>query len=121
MVKKGSFNIDVYDCKVNITIADDIVRSINYYNHKYGYENIESPLEGYCIRFDNENVTEYNIFISFFGLSINTINHEKSHLVEFILTDRDIRAKDEVRAWLDGCVSKKIDTFFKRNKIKIKK
>lgn len=120
MVHKGSFNVDVFGCEVKIIVADDLRRSLNWHFKKHNTDPITFEPAGYCINFDNESVSEYYVFFQRQYLDVNTVNHEKSHLVEFILNDRGIRASGEVRSYLDGFISQKIDQFFKCRKIKIK-
>lgn len=121
MLVRGKFHIDVYDCNIHIIISNDILKSIKYYykKHKDG-EPSDAP-QGLMYRPGTGDIDNYYIFFDEKFLSNNCINHEKCHAVEYILTDRDIRASGEVRAYLDGCISSKIAAFFKKRNIKITK
>lgn len=122
MTTKGSFYVQIYNCTVHIIVADDLQRSINYYLRKCG----EKPLKkeeipgAYCLSPDDDCSFEYYLFFGRKTIDINYINHEKSHLVEFILEERGIKAKDETRAYLDGFLSEKINALLKKRKIKLK-
>lgn len=118
MTIKGKFTIDVYSCTIFVTIASDTMRSINYYHRKLGYNDLTEPVSGYFLP-DTNTVKRYYLFFDEEDLSVNVVNHEKSHLVERILEDREIKSKDEVRSYLDGCVSEKLHEFFKKRNIKL--
>lgn len=122
MTRKGSFKVDVFDCTVHIIITDSIKRSINYHLRKYNNKDELLTFEpsGFFCKPDPERIGNYYILFSNEDLAIDLINHEKSHLVEEILTDRDIKPVDEIRSYLDGFISHKIDSFFKKRKIKVK-
>lgn len=120
MTTKGSFYVDVYGCNVVIVICDDIVRSINYYFRKWNCKTQIDEPGAMCISGMNEDEGNYYLFFNRKEITWNYINHEKSHLVEYILKERGIKAVDEPRAYLDGYISDKINTFFKKRKIKIK-
>ena len=67
-------------------------------------------------------IKEYFIWFDINNIDVNTVNHEKSHLVEEILKDRNIKPSGEIRAYLDGLISEKIAAFFayQKNNIKFK-
>lgn len=116
MTIKGKFYIDVYSCHVHIIYTDQIERSANYYCKKYELDS-PGPVEGVVI---NGNLLNYYLLINKEYCTVDTFNHEKSHMVEHILKHRNIRPIGEPRAYLDGCVSRKLNLFFKKKKIKIK-
>lgn len=85
---------------------------------KHNEDPIEEEPAAYFFRPVEESV--YYVFFDSDRLNVNEFNHEKSHLVEEILNNRDIKPKDEVRAYLDGFIAEKMTLFFKRRKIEIK-
>ncbi len=117
---KGKFDVDVYDCTVLITITKSIRTSVNYYLRKYNGETINFEPSGYFCNPRGDRIGMYYIFFHEDDVTSDVINHEKSHLVEQILIDRDIKPEDEVRAYLDGHISKMMDSFFRKKKIKVK-
>jgi hypothetical protein len=116
---KGKFYVPIYDCHVFITIADDPVNSLNYYLRKNDDGEIDYKIEGYCYK-PNTGVGKYYLFFSWDSLSNDTFNHEKSHLVENILENRNIKPRDEVRSYLDGYISTRMYKFLNDRKIKLK-
>jgi hypothetical protein len=120
MTTKGSFYIDVYGCYVNIIVCDDILKSINYYLKKWDCNKHKDEPGAFCLVGIKEDEGNYYLFFNRKEITSNYINHEKSHLLDYILKERGIKAVDEPRAYLDGFVSDKINAFFKRRKIKIK-
>ncbi len=121
MTIKGKFKVDVFSCNVHITICDNVARSVNYYLRKYNHETITGEFHGYFLVPNPDSIGHYYIFIDSENITNDTINHEKSHLVEQILKDRCIHAHGECRAYLDGYISSQVHRFFNKRKIKIKK
>jgi hypothetical protein len=119
MTIKGEFYVPIYDAFVKIIVADNLLRSINYHLTKHGHKKEEKSPGGYFFYPHYEHGTYY-LFFCKNTLTVNAVNHEKSHLIDQILIDRSIKPKDEVRAYLDGFVSNKVDLFFKRRKSKLK-
>jgi hypothetical protein len=121
MTKKGSFYVPIYNCIVNIIISDDLRSSINSCYKKYKQKKIKKKDTPGALCFSPDDCSHtYYLFFDKDTIDINYINHEKSHLVEFILEERDIKARDEVRAYLDGFISEKSFQLFKRLKIRLK-
>lgn len=120
MTKTGKFVVDVFDCNVHIVVAKSIKSSINYHLRKYGQELLDFEPSGYYCRPDGDKIGNYYILFNEADVSVDIINHEKSHLVEDILLDRGIKPVDEIRSYLDGFISHKVDLFFKNRKIKVR-
>lgn len=123
MIIKGYFNVPIYNCRVEIIVSNNLKIIINNLYRKHNYDNDGQEVGALCYNpGDSEPGVYYLLFdkeeLSEVGLNI--INHEKSHLIEYILQDRGIKAKDEVRSYLDGFLSQKIHHFFKKRKIKLK-
>lgn len=119
MVTKGKFYVPIFDCTVTITISDDPRKSLNYYLEKYGDEKIDYNISGFCYR-PESGIGKYFLFFEKCTLDSNYWNHEKSHLVETILTDRDMKPVDELRSYLDGFISKKMNQFLLNRKMRLK-
>lgn len=117
MVVKGKFNVPIYNCEVHVIVSDNLLASINYRLRVNGDGKLKDEPGAY---FYNHDACNYYVFFKKETLDINYLNHEKSHLVEQILKDRGIRAMDEVRSYLDGFVSEKLNEFLKKRKIKLK-
>ena len=118
MTIKGYFHVPIYECGVTITISDRVKDCLNAYYRKHDLELEKFNFEGLVWR--PEGVADYYVFFDLENLGINTFNHEKSHLVEWILKDRNISAQNEVRSYLDGYISKRMNDFFQKHKIKLK-
>ena len=118
MTKTGKFKVDVFDCTVYIVVSDNIMKSINTYLRLNKEGILDYEVDGYCWR-PMSVIGTYYVFFDSDSVNLNGLNHEKSHLVEFILNDRGIREKGEVRSYLDGYVSKKMHDFFSKRKIKL--
>ena len=120
MTIKGKFEVDVFDCTIHLVIAKSIKASANYYLRRADNTVIDYEPSGFFCNPHTERIGNYYVFFQEDDVTTDVVNHEKSHLVEQILIDRDIKPKDEVRAYLDGYVSRMFDLFFKKRKIKIK-
>jgi len=119
MTITGSFKVPIYECEIKIIISDNLLRSINSRLKKFGDKGLKTEPSAFFYHPGGDCIVYY-LFFSFEKLNVNCINHEKSHVVEKILMDCDIKPIDEVRSYLDGFISHKIDLFFKRRKIKLK-
>lgn len=122
MVVKSKFHIDVYDCDVIVHISDDLTHSVNTYLKKFGDESdVETGCvyNGYFMRPQN-SLDTYIVFYQSDSINQENVNHEKSHLVEQILVDRDIPSLGEPRAYLDAFISKKLNALLKKKGFKIK-
>jgi len=119
MTKTNHFRIDVYECVVYVVLSSNIEKAIQSRVRLDGHSDYQDgDVYGYSYRPDC-CVDRYYIFLNTYGLTIDTVNHEKSHIVEWILTDRGIKPVGEARAYLDGYISHKISLLLKRNKLKV--
>ena len=119
MTTKGHFYVPIYECYVNVILSDNLKRVINNVIVKNNDEKIDYEPQAFAYNPDNEEANYY-LFFHPNILTTSMINHEKSHIIDFILGDRDIKREDEARAYLDGFISDKINKFFKRRKLRIK-
>lgn len=115
MTIKGVFSVAIYSCKIHIIVTDQMLRTINIYNTKFNYLPVKDAVDGYILS-PEDRVSDYYLFFDSDSLTVNAVNHEKSHLVEHILQDRGIKPNSEARSYLDGYVSNKMDLFFKKKK-----
>jgi hypothetical protein len=120
MTIKGKFNVDVFDCTVHIIICKSIKASANYYLKQADATLIDYEPSGLFFNPHIERIGNYYVFFQENDVTSDVINHEKSHLVEQVLLDRNITPKNEVRAYLDGYISRMFDSFFRKRKLKIK-
>jgi len=119
MIIKGSFQVPIFECKVVIVITDNLLKTLNRYYKKYDEKELETEEHGAFFYSPEKAGSPYHLFFEKYDLSVNTINHEKSHLVEQILIDCRIKPIDEVRSYLDGFISSKVTLFFKRRKLRL--
>jgi hypothetical protein len=120
MTIKGTFTVDVYDCTVHIVVSDRIKTVINNQLRKDEISEIDFAPSGFFYSRGGDYIGDYYLFFDVADVTVDILNHEKCHLVEHILTDREIKAEDETRSYLDGFISRKVDSFMKKRKIKIK-
>lgn len=124
MTIKGKFDVDVYACSVHIVVSDYLKVAINArlkaFSDESGedYGRIDFEPCGYCLR-RNDRIGNYYVFLHKDHFDFNTFNHEKAHVVEWILKDRNIGNRGEVVAYLDGYVSQMFHKFFKKKKLKL--
>lgn len=116
MLQKGTIKVPIFDCEVKVIVGGyecELRRSINYRLRAYDEEVFEVAPSG-CMLAHSTYVGTYYLFFLKEDLSVDIINHEKSHLAEQILKDRQITSTGEVRAYLDGWLSHKLDLLLKK-------
>lgn len=121
MTIKGRIYIPIFYSKINIVVSDNI--NLVYRNLCRKYESKVEDLgtgDGYSVNFNEFCAGHYYLFFVKNKLDVATFNHEKSHIIEYILKDCGISPTNEVRSYLDGYVSEQLDKWFKRRKIKLK-
>jgi hypothetical protein len=117
MQHKLTISVPVYDFTCEITFASEIEVAINKVRKKQSLEPIEGTVHGYA--FGTNSVHKYYLFYSLQNLSVNTLVHEISHLIDFVFTDREIDPPTgETRAYLTGHVTSKIFEFVYKKDIK---
>jgi hypothetical protein len=119
MIIKGIFRVPIFDADIIIIVSDNLLKTINRYYKKHGDTDFEVVEPGALFYSDGNADTPYYLFFHKSNITTEVVNHEKSHLVEEILIDRSIEPIDEIRSYVDGFVSTKINLFFKRRKLKI--
>ncbi len=116
---KLTIKIPIYNCSCNIIIDNDIEKTINRYVKNRKWDKTTLMSEGQYVHgltVSNEDMKDYYIFYSIESLTVNYIIHEISHMIDFLITERDIEDKGEARAYLTGYISEKIfDFIFKKS------
>lgn len=119
MKHKLTVRVPVYNFDCEVVFADEIETHINLLRKKQKLEPMEGLVHGYAI--GGNDVHKYYLFYGISGLSINTLAHEISHLIDFVLTDRGVDPPTgEPRAYLTGHVTEKIFEFVLKKDIPIK-
>ena len=109
--------LNVYDCKVNFIVSNDINKEIKRISTKNKQPFIlDSEVEGIVFYF---NLSEYFILINNEYLTHNTLAHEIYHAVIKVTEPRDI-TDEEAQAWLCGKLTQEIYKFLEQNKVTIK-
>ena len=120
MTIRGEFKVPIFNCKVKIIVSDNLKLVINKTFTKHNCLNDDNEYGALCYNPGAADIPYYYLFFDKSQLCLNFINHEKSHLVEYILQDRGIKPVDEIRAYLEGFLADKIHKFFAVRKIKLK-
>lgn len=118
---RGKFYCDVYDCNIHLIIAKDIVKPVQALEKKQK-EKVETKEEldkSKAISYrSDKHLKDYYIFCQKEFFTIDTFNHEKAHIAEFVLEDRDMPIGDEIRAYFEGYLSHKFEELFRKLKIR---
>jgi hypothetical protein len=101
--------IEVYQLTCLVIIDKDISKKINSYSKRekweFKIEEADHDLHGMAV--NPGNFHTYYVFFSDQSLNPNIITHEVSHLVDYILEDKDVN-DGEARAFLSGFINEKI-------------
>ena len=108
---KLKIDISIYGCNVRVIIDENIEKVVASFMRRRtlpdgALENDGSTYHGLAIK--GAKFQDYYVFFSKESLNINIISHEISHIVDFILTDREIENNGETRAYLTGYITEKI-------------
>jgi len=110
---KKLIKLNIYDCKVNFILTNDIQAEIKRISKKHKQDfTLDCEVEGIVFYF---NISEYYILINDTYLTHNTIAHEIYHLVIKVTETRDI-TDEEAQAWLCGKLTQDIYKFLEKNK-----
>ena len=115
---KLQINIPLYSFKCSVIIADEIEKVIAKYLKRFKIPLTEEngEYDGYAL-FTPQS--KYYIFYSLHSLTPNTIVHEVSHIVDYMVEDKGIEKTGEARSYLTGYISEKIFDFILKNKLLI--
>jgi len=113
--------IEVYQLKCIVIIDKDIRKKINSYSKREKWEfNIEDDHDLHGMAINPNNFHTYYVFFSEESLNVNIITHEISHLVDYILEDKDVN-DGEARAFLSGFINEKIFDYVIKKKLFVNK
>jgi len=111
------FNIDIYSCKVQLIVTDDVYNEEKTLYAKNGEDHEEYVAsDGITLNFENDI---YYVVFSTNSVSHNLIAHELYHLVCSICDYRNIE-EEESRAWLCGYLTEMFYKFLDKKNITIK-
>ena len=114
---KKTIKLNIYNCKVNFILTNDINKEIGKISKKNKIPfTIDYEVEGMVFYF---NISEYYILINDGYLTHNTLAHEIYHLVIKVTEPRDI-TDEESQAWLCGKLTQDIYNFLETKKVTIK-
>lgn len=110
-MNKLKIDIPLYEAVCSIYIEEDISEYIRIFGKKKKWKedltlHKDDKVEGYAVPLGNNR--NYLLFFEKTRMTPNTISHEISHLVDFILEERGIELTGEARAYLTGHISGKI-------------
>jgi hypothetical protein len=108
-------SIPVYDCTLQFSVTDEIMKDYGRLAKKYKLNTFED-LDGVFIHTD---CGKYFILINARKLTHNTLSHEIYHAATGICAHRCIE-DEESRAWVDGFLTAEIYKFLDRKKQTIK-
>ena len=120
---KLDIKIPIYDCVCHIVIGDNIEKVINGYVKRKKWDRT-THIEGFRVHgftVSNSDLKDYYIFYSTESVTVNTVIHEISHLVDFILDEREIEDKGEAKAYLIGYISEEIFNYILKKNLLINK
>lgn len=116
---KFDIKIAVYDCTIKVVISKDIRKVINSYVKRKKWDKDTALPEDHNVHglaISNEDMKEYYVFYDIEDVKVKFLTHEISHIVDFILVERDLEDKGEAKAYLTGYISEKIfDYILKKN------
>jgi hypothetical protein len=102
-------DVPIYKTTVHVKIAPEIKKVINKFA-KRTKQDIAIPddkdVHGYAVGMDNSD--NYYIFYDVLSLNANIITHEVSHIIDFILEEKQVEMTGEARAYLTGFINEKI-------------
>ena len=120
-IHKITIPLQIYQLKCIVIIDKDISKKINSYSKREKWEfNVEDDHDLRGMAINPGNFHTYYVFYSEESLTPNIITHEVSHLVDYILEDKEVN-DGEARAYLSGHINEKIFDYILKNKLLINK
>jgi ribosome maturation protein Sdo1 len=119
-----TIKIPLYKVTIYVKIAPDIKKVINNFCKKKKWKDIElkedEDVYGYAV---SSTTAEGNYFIFYDEkhTTFNYLTHEVSHVVDYILEEKEIETTGEARAYLTGHISEKIFDFVLKKGLLISK
>lgn len=119
---KTTITVPIYQFKCIITIDNDIEKRINscIKKNKLSIDLLKDGEEVHGLALNPALARIYYLFYSIESFTANIITHEVSHLVDYILEDRNINDA-EARAYLNGYINEKIFDYAIKNQLLINK
>lgn len=113
-------NVPIYNCKVRVIFTDDSATEVRKVLKKCEIKDDDQE-DCYGVAVKGVDVHSYYLVYDTKGLTSNTISHEISHLVGFILEDREIddTPSSENVAYLNGYFNQTIRDFAIKKAIKV--
>lgn len=111
----GTISVSLYECKLKLIIAPDVVAETNIICRKHNIPLVEGSAEGMFISAKGN----YWLILDEKKITHNCIAHETHHAVSRIMDDRCIE-DEESRAWICGYITEQIYRFLNKKKIEVK-
>lgn len=101
-----TIKVPVYSFNIRVTIADNVEQYINKQCRKLGLEDYEGTVHGLAM--EGKDVHDYFLFFDANSVTINTVIHEVSHIIDYAFNHRDIELDGEPRAHLSGHIGEEV-------------
>ena len=116
MYLQKTFELKLYDCRVQIIVSKSATQTVNKLYKKYNTGMTYTDcIAGMMV---TVSMNKYYLVVDEKHLTYNTICHELYHLTQGITYDRNI-FEEEPRAWLQGILAQEIFDFLKKKKVNI--
>lgn len=113
---KKTFNIPLYDCKIQFIVSRDARKTVNRLYKKYNITTkYTDTIAGFML---SVSMDQYFVVIDEKHLTFNSLAHELFHLTKAITTDRNV-FEEEQQAWVQGACAQEIFSFLKSKKVVI--
>ena len=120
MTHTGSFFVPIYNCTVTLYVGPDIKNKCAEYEEIH--QDIDKVPEdkgtSRGVTYAPDDIDFLYILIDEKDFTVNIFNHERSHLVDELLESRDMQARDECRAYLEGFIAEQFELLFLKMKIR---
>jgi hypothetical protein len=118
-----TIKVPVYKITIHVKIAPEVKKVINTFSKRKKWKEVElkegEDVHGYAV--SATDCVNYYIFYDILSVNSNYITHEISHVIDYILEEKDIERMGEARAYLTGHISEKIFDFVLKKGIFISK
>lgn len=118
-----TIKVPVYKITIHVKIAPEIRKVINTFSKRKKWKELAlqegEDVHGYAV--SANDCINYYIFYDSLSVNSNYITHEISHVIDFILEEKDIERTGEARAYLTGHISEKIFDYVLKKGIFISK
>lgn len=108
-----TIKIPLYKITVHVKISNNIEKVINNFSKKKKLESISlkegDEVYGYAVAI--RDCCNYYIFYDINSLTSYYITHEVSHIIDYILEEKDLEKTGEAKAYITGHISENIFDF----------